>query len=82
MAARWEGRWAKKVKGLRSTNCLLQSSHGDVKYSIGNTVSKNFITMNGIRWVRDLLDGHLLSYAMSNREGVYLYLITMYVNCN
>ena len=43
MVARWEwglGGWAKKVKGLRSTNRQLQNSHGDLKYSIGNGVAK------------------------------------------
>ena len=37
---RWLGGWAKKVKGLRSTNSLLQNSHEDVKYSIANIVNK------------------------------------------
>ena len=44
MAARWGGigEWAEKVRGLRSTNWLLQNGHGDVKYSTGNIA----------RWVR------------------------------
>ena len=52
--ARWEGcwgGWVKKVKGLRSTDWQLQNSHGDVKYSIGNTVSNSLIPMYGARWV-------------------------------
>ena len=52
--ARWdeglEG-WVKKVRGLRSTNWLLQNSHGDEKYSMGNTVNNILITMYGVRWV-------------------------------
>ena len=45
------GVWVKKVKGLRSTDWQLQNSHGDVKYSIGNTVSNSLIPMYGARWV-------------------------------
>ena len=37
------GQCAKKVKGLRSTNWLLQNSHWDVKYGIGNIVNNNLI---------------------------------------
>ena len=47
----WLGGWVKKVKELRSTNWLLQNSHGDVKYSIGNIVSNIVITIYGVRWV-------------------------------
>ena len=36
----------KEVRGLRSTNLLLQNSHGDVKCSIGNIVAKEGIYMN------------------------------------
>ena len=45
--ARWEGvrRWVETVKGLRSTNWLLQNSHGNVKYSIGDTVNNIVITV-------------------------------------
>ena len=38
------------IKGLRSTNWWLQNSHGDVKYSIGNIVDNNLITMYGPDW--------------------------------
>ena len=34
-----------EVRGLRSTNRQLQNSHGDVKYSIGNGVTKELIPM-------------------------------------
>ena len=34
-----------EVRGLRSTNRQLKSSHGDVKYSIGNGVAKELICM-------------------------------------
>ena len=50
----WFGGWAEKVKGVRSTNWLLQNGHGSVKYSIGNIVNNNVIIVCGIRWVRDL----------------------------
>ena len=49
------GGWKKKVKGLRSTNWLLQNSHWDVKYSIKNIVNYSLITMYGVTWVQDLL---------------------------
>ena len=39
------GTQAKKVKGLRSKNCFFQSTHGDVKYSTGNTLAKECILM-------------------------------------
>ena len=48
MIARWEGTEGtgpEKVKGLRSTTWLLQNSHVDVKYSIGNIVAKEYIRM-------------------------------------
>ena len=32
----------KEVRGLRSINRWLQNSHGDVKYSIGKGVAKEF----------------------------------------
>ena len=34
-----EVRGMEKVKGLRSTNWLLENSYGDVKYSTGNVVN-------------------------------------------
>ena len=40
----------KKVKGLRSANCQLQSSYGDVKYSIGKLVNNIVIAMYSARW--------------------------------
>ena len=47
---RWEGGWVEKVKGLSSTNCLLQNSHRDVDYIIRNTVNI-VIIMYGARRV-------------------------------
>lgn len=41
-----------KVKRLRSTN---KNCHGDVKYSIGNTVNNIVISMYGVRRVLDPL---------------------------
>ena len=48
------GVWAKKVKGLRSTNWWLQNSDGDVKYSTGNRVNNIVLAMYRIRWVLGL----------------------------
>ena len=62
MAARGEGRWGilgEKVKGLRSTNWLLQNSHGDVRYSIGNTANDIVVTMCGGRWALGVSGGPL-----------------------
>ena len=42
MEGRLEG-WVKKVRGLRSTNWLLQNSHGDINYRIENTVNNLII---------------------------------------
>ena len=47
--------WMKKVKGLRSTNWLLENSHRDVRYSTGSTVSNIVITMCGARWALGIL---------------------------
>ena len=46
-----------EVRGLRSTNRYLQSSHGDVKYSIGNEVAKELIhmTQGHEQWYEDCL---------------------------
>ena len=40
-----------KMKELRSTNWLLLSSQGDVKYTIGNIVNNSPINMYVVRWV-------------------------------
>ena len=37
------GEMSEKVRGLKSTNRQLRTSHGDVKYSIGNGVAKELI---------------------------------------
>ena len=51
--------WVRKVKGLRSTGWHLQSSHGDVKYSIGNIINNIVITMYGARWLLEISRGPL-----------------------
>ena len=53
MVVRWEGfgRLGEKVRELISTNLLLQSSHEDVKYGVGNIVSNILTTRYGVRWV-------------------------------
>ena len=53
------GRRVEKGKGLRSINWELQNSHRDVKYSIGNVVNNIVITMDGARWVLEILRGTL-----------------------
>ena len=56
MVVRWGGgEMGEKVKGLRSTNWLLQNSYGYVKYSIGNIIDNSIVTIHGVRWVQDLL---------------------------
>ena len=49
------------MKGLESTNWKLQNSHGDVKYSTGNTVNNIVITMCGARWMLEISRGNTLS---------------------
>ena len=64
------GGWVKKMKGLKNTNWLLQNSHGDVIYSIGNIVNTLITTVSDgceIYW-----DDHLVSYVTSNPWGVHL----------
>ena len=64
------GNWVKNVKGLRSTNWLLQNNHRDVRYSIGNVVNNTVITMYGATWLLDLSGGSL--------HKLYTCLCTMY----
>ena len=54
----------KKEKGLVSIEIgsYTMSSHGDVKYSIGNTVNNTVMTLYGVRWVLDLLGWSLCKY--------------------
>ena len=59
---RWVGGWVKKVKGLRSTNGWLQNSHGDVTYSMGNTVNAIVRAMYNARWAREISRGHFVSH--------------------
>ena len=47
------------MKDLRRTECLLQNSHGDVKYSVGDVVDNIVITMYGARWVLKISGGTL-----------------------
>ena len=63
MIARWEGLggWVKISEEIRSTKGQLQSSHEDVKYRTGNTVSNIVVTVVA-RWVADLSGEHFVSY--------------------
>ena len=58
------------MKGLRRTNLLVQNSHGDVKYSIGNTDNHILITMYGVIWAQDLRRRSLSK--LYNQWGVHL----------
>ena len=44
-----------EVRGLRGTNRQLQNSHGHVKYSIGNGVTKELVGMTYEQWCMDYL---------------------------
>ena len=68
--------WMKKVKRLRSTKWQLQNSHGDVKYSVENTVINVVITVYGARWVWvvEILGGSLCK--------IYDYLTTTLCTSN
>ena len=48
---RGRGGWMKKVSGLTSANWQSENSHGNVKYSIRNTVNNIGITMYSARKV-------------------------------
>ena len=43
-----------KVKGGRSADWQLRNSHGDTKYSTGNTGSNIVITVCGARWALEI----------------------------
>ena len=66
------GGWVKKVKGLRSTDRLLQNSYGDLKYSTGNTVHNSLILCMVPDGCKIYQDDHLESYVMSNYWGAHL----------
>ena len=60
------------MKGLTSTNWLLQNSHGDVKYSTGNVVN-NVLELCVVPDGQEIYwNDHLVSYVMSNHWGVHL----------
>ena len=40
-----QGRMGEEVRGVRSTDRWLQTSHGDTKYSIGNGAAKELTGM-------------------------------------
>ena len=48
------------MKGLRSTDWQLSSSHGGVKHSIGNIVNGILVTMYGARWLLEISRGTTL----------------------
>ena len=47
MVARWRGSggMGEEARALRSASRYLHNSHGDIKYSIGNGVAKELISM-------------------------------------
>ena len=54
--ARWEelGGWVENLKGLRTTNWWLPTSHSNAKGSIGDTVNNIVISTYGVRWEENL----------------------------
>ena len=64
-----KGAWAKKVKGIKSTNSLLQNHQGDVKYNTGNVDNNILIAIMVSDGYEIYQDGHLVSYIMSNQVG-------------
>ena len=70
----------KRRMGLRGTNWLLQNSHGNVEYSIGNIISSIAITMYGVRWVLDLLVWSLCKLYKCLISVLYTW--NVYVNYN
>ena len=65
MVAREEEGWGtrvEKVKGLGSTNWLLQNSPGDVKYSIGNIGNNIVRARNSARWVLEIWGERFVKY--------------------
>ena len=59
----WGWGMGEKVKGLRSTNWLLQASHGDVKHSVGNIGRSVVITMYCARYYK-YLGKYLVKYVI------------------
>ena len=48
MVSKWEGRvrgLGEKGEWIKQYKWLLQNSHGDIKYSIGNSAAKEYICM-------------------------------------
>ena len=70
----------KKVKGLKSTNWLLQNSHKDVKYSMGNRVINIVITIYGASWVLEISRECFVKY-VSNHYAVQLKRIQNDIKC-
>ena len=62
-------------KEIKSTNWLLQSTRGGVKYCTVTIVNDIPVTGYGARWVQDLWDNHLVSQVVSKHWGVHSKLI-------
>ena len=58
------GGWVKEVKGLSRTDLLLQNSHRDVKYSIGNIVHNTSITVYLSRSILEISGRHFVKYTV------------------
>ena len=43
----------KKGEGIKKNKLAVTNSHGDVKYSIGNT-DNNIVIMYGVRWALEI----------------------------
>ena len=68
------GDWVKSVMGSRSRGWKLQNSHGDVKYSTGNTVDNTVITTYGV-WVLEISGGYFVEYMIVQLYATPLKLI-------
>lgn len=83
MVARGEGAWwVKWVKGIKEYKLAVikQVSRGNVLYHTGNVDENIVLTLNGDRWLLDLLGGHfvmrinveLLSYTPETNIILYV----------
>ena len=51
-----------KVEGIEKCNLVVQNSHGDVRYSIGNIANNIVITVYDASGVLDIWEDHFVKY--------------------